>query len=180
MFHNIMSHLYELPYSFYIFSAVFMILLWSGISFSMRRHLFLRQRINALCVIILVVFVMTVTIFIRSRGNGELYLVPFSSLERALHSHDIYKQIALNVLLFVPLGVVLPFALESTKRPVINSVCFLLMFSLMIETIQFALSIGCAEIDDVICNCLGGLIGLITYPVVNLLTTITEKKKEKI
>ena len=78
-----------------------------------------------------------------------------------------------NIIVFIPLGVYLPL-LKEDKRLKGN---FLLIFiaSLFVEIIQGIFGIGAADIDDVILNCLGGLIGILGYKFLILL--ISDEKK---
>ena len=67
-----------------------------------------------------------------------------------------------NILLFVPMGLLMPAAFRSFRNPLIciTSVC---LFSCFIETVQYIFGLGVAEIDDVITNTAGGVIGLLIY-----------------
>lgn len=40
---------------------------------------------------------------------------------------------------------------------------WILLFSLSVEVIQWILRVGVTDIDDIILNCLGGILGLIAY-----------------
>ncbi|HUS10297.1 MAG TPA: VanZ family protein [Pyrinomonadaceae bacterium] len=71
-----------------------------------------------------------------------------------------------NILLFVPLGILLPFVswrFQSLKRLLLLALCA----SLMIETIQFVMrfvgSPRAVDIDDVIFNTLGACVGFVIY-----------------
>lgn len=63
-----------------------------------------------------------------------------------------------NILAFMPMGFLLPIifhSLQSFKR--ITTITFLI--SSFLEMIQFLLKLGITDIDDVILNTLGGLLG---------------------
>lgn len=47
----------------------------------------------------------------------------------------------------------------------------------MIELIQFVFGIGATDIDDVMLNCLGGVIGVLLYQVIGL--AVKDKQKIK-
>ena len=59
-----------------------------------------------------------------------------------------------NILFFVPFGVLFPWR-KNWKALLISAVGF----SIMIEMIQYIFLLGWCELDDVICNTTGGLIG---------------------
>ena len=69
-----------------------------------------------------------------------------------------------NIFLFVPLGLYLSF-LRNDKRIGLNMLV-VLGATVIAEIIQFCLSIGIADIDDVILNCIGGFIGILTYKII--------------
>ena len=58
-----------------------------------------------------------------------------------------------NVLVFIPFGFLFP---KKQWKTVLFAVLF---FSILIEIIQFTFALGWCEIDDVICNTLGAMIG---------------------
>jgi glycopeptide antibiotics resistance protein len=77
-----------------------------------------------------------------------------------------------NILLFVPLGILLPL-LVKRFRPFAKSLLFIFACTLCIESIQYIEgSFGVyrsVDIDDIILNSLGGIIGLILIRAVYLL-----------
>lgn len=84
---------------------------------------------------------------------------------------DTFKDFGCNILLFCPLGVLLP--LISWKNNSIKRVfLFSFLFSLCIETSQLIIMITtltpwrCFDIDDIIANSLGGVLGILFYKVI--------------
>ncbi len=67
-----------------------------------------------------------------------------------------------NVLCFVPFGLFLPFIIDKCKH--FTLVLFLTFtFSFAIETTQLFYKVGSFDVDDIILNTLGGIIGYIGY-----------------
>ena len=66
-----------------------------------------------------------------------------------------------NIILFVPLGIYLQL-LKKNKKIWINTM-ILFFIALFVEMFQLIFGLGAADIDDVILNCLGGLIGILIY-----------------
>jgi glycopeptide antibiotics resistance protein len=87
----------------------------------------------------------------------EMNLLPFSDAEYDLKGN------LLNIALFVPLGFLLPLLWPSWNRP-IPVLLFGVAFSLMIEASQL-LNIRFTDIDDVLLNSLGALLGLLLFQV---------------
>ena len=86
---------------------------------------------------------------------SQINLIPFNGFE-----HDIEGHI-LNILLFMPLGIILPLSVQSTHKAWV-AVVFAAIFSIAIELSQFMNS-RVTDIDDVMMNILGAFLGYITY-----------------
>jgi glycopeptide antibiotics resistance protein len=84
-----------------------------------------------------------------------------------------FSNVVGNIEIFIPLGVYLTL-LKKDKR-VITNLLFIFLVSLFVEVIQGLLGIGAADIDDIILNCLGGLIGILGYKF--LLLILRDEKK---
>lgn len=96
---------------------------------------------------------------------GGVNIIPFKEIFRyEAGTYLFYKNILGNVLLFLPFGFFVGYFIKVKKVSVMLLLTFIV--SLSIETIQ--LSIGRVfDVDDVILNVLGGLIGFILYKVLN-------------
>lgn len=66
-----------------------------------------------------------------------------------------------NIILFVPLGIYLQLLKKSKKIWTSTLIVFFITF--FVEMFQLIFGLGAADIDDVILNCLGGLIGILIY-----------------
>jgi glycopeptide antibiotics resistance protein len=87
-------------------------------------------------------------------------LIPFARTHKS--------EMIANILAFVPFGVMLG---VNFKQVVFrHELAAVLAFSFAVESIQYALAIGVADITDVIMNTLGGFIGLAIYAVVSKYT----------
>lgn len=69
----------------------------------------------------------------------------------------------LNILLFVPLGYLLPASFASVERHPWVMIPFGFLFSLAIESIQLVTHLGWFDIDDLINNSLGCVLGVIAW-----------------
>lgn len=109
-----------------------------------------------------VIFFMTV----RSRDSDvyQVVLRPFASFAEARTQPEIYRSMFMNIFLFFPLGLTLPYALpEKWKRNTLLTTLFALVLSITIEYLQYHYHLGRAETDDVLCNTLGAFIGTLSY-----------------
>lgn len=73
-----------------------------------------------------------------------------------------------NILAFTPFGFMLPLLSSKYRRFIYDTfLCFL--FSLGVETIQLIFRIGIFDVDDIMMNLAGGIIGYLLYLIVHLL-----------
>lgn len=88
-------------------------------------------------------------------GAHNYNLIPFTGEE--------LSYIALNTLLFLPMGIFLPLVQSRKKRSFKKTVLFILLLSLFIECIQFFFVARLADIDDLLANTFGGMLGYAAY-----------------
>lgn len=70
------------------------------------------------------------------------------------------KEVLLNVLLYIPMGYLLPFVSKHMRT--ITAITMIgLLCSCATETAQLVYRIGCFQIDDIICNTIGTMIGAV-------------------
>ena len=114
------------------------------------------------CVSVSFVFVMT--LFSRSAGVYNATLKPFLSYCIAYETEnaELWLQIIMNIAMYVPIGFALPGCLQTVDKSW-KVIVLVLICSVGIEAIQYIFSIGYAEVDDVINNLFGTLIGYALY-----------------
>ncbi len=111
--------------------------------------------------------VLGMTVFFRPMGSKTMVYPPFWSYASVWRDGDktVLHEIILNVVLFVPLGFL--WGIPSSKWPrkwlwlgaIILGVCL----SGGIELLQYCFKKGCVEVDDVIHNTLGCLMGFVLW-----------------
>ena len=105
------------------------------------------------------------TIFSRTEGTTTIFLKPFHQLQVLLNGGptELIRSAWMNVLLFVPAGLLL-FELFPKGKPVWLKGCIIILIiagiSFGVEVAQWYWALGQAETDDIICNSLGGVIGI--------------------
>lgn len=111
-----------------------------------------------------IMIVLESTIMYRTIEKKELILIPFYSFYEAIEQPEFYRSMLMNVLLFEPLGLSLPFALpDKLHKKVKFSIEFGFLLSVFVEVIQYVFLLGRTEVDDVICNTFGCAIGAGAY-----------------
>ena len=101
---------------------------------------------------------------------------PFSTIRlfssRKVSSEYSYKNIGGNIIGFVPLGILLPLVFPFFQYFFrVTGAVFLI--SLLFETTQLFAGIGVFDVDDLILNTAGGIIGYILYASIKWLVTHT-------
>lgn len=97
----------------------------------------------------------------RDGGYRELSLIPGYSIYLGLtENREMFRSMFMNVILFVPGGFFLGL-LFGKSRWLKWGIGLLILGSIGIEWLQYACFLGRAEADDVLCNALGGVLGVL-------------------
>lgn len=88
----------------------------------------------------------------------------------------VLKNVLGNLLLFIPLGILVPTLFKKVNFKNTILICF--GVSLAFEIIQYVFSLGASDVDDLILNTFGGFLGLLIYFM--CLKKIDNKAKMKI
>lgn len=67
-----------------------------------------------------------------------------------------------NIIAFIPFGMLLRWA-RNKNTTFVQALLYSLGFTLVIETVQYITKLGMFDIDDIIMNTLGGVIGYCIY-----------------
>lgn len=183
-----MRELIELVYEylFYAVDGIVLFLLLFGTYYFIyckllkgKKRIHKKQGIIIVLLIGYVSLVVGATITSRVRGGAyfdsrNLNLEIFSSYIEAwnLSSFRAWKLIVYNILMFVPIGFLLPLV-HSKMKSAIRTISVSFLFTVFIECIQLALGLGIFEIDDIFNNTLGAIFG---YCLIMILCTIFEKE----
>lgn len=105
-----------------------------------------------------------------------VYYIGEGHLEWLFYSKTVIIELVVNVALFVPLGLALPFVCKKAsllKTAIIGFAC-----SFLIEFLQCFIVNRESNIDDLLCNTLGAVIGYLLYLLIKrLFAGFTEKGK---
>ncbi|WP_302626666.1 VanZ family protein [uncultured Eubacterium sp.] len=124
-------------------------------------------------------------------GGGEIIrlkpqFVPFGTIipyiEQAHELSDWFvKNLACNIIMFMPYGFLYPIVTRKQDCLLIRTVCSACLLSAGIEITQYITAFGCCDIDDVILNTLGAVIGFGIYRAVykKIINFIVFQKREK-
>lgn len=97
-------------------------------------------------------------------------LVLFREIKRFLMHRDVLGTAAVliniwgNVAMGIPLGFAVPLLFPSVQRPE-RTIILAFLASLLAETFQLTLRVGCFDVDDLLLNTIGGAIGYLLFAV---------------
>lgn len=87
-----------------------------------------------------------------------------------------FLNFVMNIVAFIPFGFFLPFLSYNRGKKKFTYVIFCAFsFTLLIELTQLVLKVGTFDVDDILLNTIGGLIGFILYVIAQLLRIIVRK-----
>ena len=100
-------------------------------------------------------------------GLGTANFIPFKTIKMYIRYYDLpglrsFANLFGNVLIFIPMGILMPMAHKSSKNiwiMLLNT----FVFVLGIEVFQLFSAFGAFDVDDIILNCFGVLIGRVIY-----------------
>lgn len=94
-------------------------------------------------------------IFTQGLGKG------FNSIH--IESTESLKGIILNILLFIPFGYMLPCIFRKLQKALWSVILIGFICSLLTETVQLVTHLGWFDLDDLLNNTIGCIVGIILY-----------------
>ncbi len=121
--------------------------------------------------IVYLLTVLSITLLARSSDSSytnDIYFQPFAPVLEAIEerSWQPLNHTLLNVAMFVPLGFLFPMIDPEELDRLSYTLPVGLMFSTLIESLQLVFRLGQCDIDDIIANTLGALIGFMIFRLV--------------
>ena len=142
-----------------------------------------RKRLGSLSRLILILYgcvVIYFVLFSDRLGRVDGYstyrynLIPFEEIRRFIIYRNYVSIEAFllnlfgNLLVFFPIGFLVPiWRLEKTGC--IRIIIYTFLFSLCIETLQLVTKVGVFDVDDLMMNTFGGLLGWISYCIIRFI-----------
>ena len=110
----------------------------------------------------------------KSVGSFQtINLIPFRTIIDYLFNEDVivrsfaFSNIMGNIVIFIPLGIYIPLLIN--KKSIFTNSAIVALISLCVEIVQYILAIGTADVDDIILNTIGGLLGILIFKLVYLI-----------
>ena len=97
----------------------------------------------------------------------KINLIPFKTLlgfidrinNSTINTSIVVQNVLANLLMFIPMGMALPVLFKDKFNKLWKILIFIICFIFIVEIIQFLTFCGSADIDDLILNTIGGIIG---------------------
>ncbi len=168
---------YVQPMNYVYIEAVTMYVIW----FLLMLFLPQKPRKITACIgsVLSVVLIFALTVIGRkSAAQPELVLIPsFFVHDFSIPNDEVPRTMFMNFLLFMPLGMSLPFVLpQKIKHRVLFTIITGIVLSLAAEIIQYIFRFGRCETDDLLMNTLGTVIGTTVFLIVGYIIRNSNKK----
>ena len=129
---------------------------------------FKRKRMSASrCILVIVLFSYLLTVYIstvlsRKRMLSEAEILPVLWSWRQVLSGNRYVlyMVIENIIMLMPMGLLLPFIINK-RNAMIQTMLFGFAFSSFIEVSQKVLNVGFFEVDDLLYNTIGVILGCV-------------------
>ena len=172
MFHDF----YVQPMNQVYIETIAIHLIWTVAMFMLRGKARRIVGIVGACIAIILILMFTVL----GRGSEsvkEISLIPFITFKNAKEQSELYRTMFMNILLFLPLGLSLPYSLPGKiKHKAVLTILFGTVLSITIEATQYVFSLGKCETDDVLMNTFGMMIGVTSFLIFKIVNKLAENK----
>lgn len=141
----------------------------TGLTVSVRSHMW-----NVIVWFLFVVYmvVMFITVFLsREPGSRQgIDMTLFGTWGETPQAHAFVIE---NILLFVPFGILYPVAVPGRWK--YFTVLTGMIISVVIETVQLVTQRGYCQLDDVVMNTLGSLVGYVIFVIARSISAVSHK-----
>ncbi|WFD09396.1 VanZ family protein [Tepidibacter hydrothermalis] len=128
--------------------------------------------LSLIFLVMYIIYLLYLVFFSKDYGRGYFHrsynFIPFKTIIEYMFFSPNLKatvvNIAGNILAFVPMGFLVPAAFNRINKYKDISIVVLIA-TISIEITQFIIGVGTCDIDDVILNWIGGIIGFYMYKV---------------
>lgn len=126
---------------------------------------------RTLLIFILYLLVLSyITFFSRSEGHSRQIIINLPQIREAIRENSLapMQHLLLNLVMFIPLGVLFPMLKEGLDKLLFVGPLGL-MLSTIIESVQLFTQTGQCDLEDIISNTAGAVVGVLFYKVYKVL-----------
>lgn len=150
----------------------------------MRKYKTLIRLIGIIMFVLYLFYLIYLTFFDHTYGRNvfqrRINLIPFKTIVKFLTSSYnwdfVMINIAGNIAAFVPMGFLLPMVFSRMKS-FTKVIAVVFLATLSIEIFQYVFAVGTCDIDDIILNVLGGVVG---YFIIRSTAALISKNRNNI
>lgn len=179
MKHGLGWYIYVQPLTTIILWILVLVVVWGVGSYRLENKRWWRIG-NTVGMAIAIYGILLFTVFRRGEESIEApSLIPFHSFIEAQVQSEKYREMLMNVFLFVPFGLTVPNVVY--KRDLWSAVITVIsafVLTVAIEFTQYYFHLGRCEVDDVIMNTLGAAVGASSYIISWKRRQATENRKK--
>lgn len=158
MFLMLGSYLSEPGLVLYAAAVVYACMFWCWKAYTVA-HQRIQLRIGVLVALgLYLAVVLYLAVFGREAGTNFRVQMDLLNFTKSYGLEDL-DHAFLNVLAFLPLGILYPFLTPGLKGKTLAGMSFGMLVTVLIETGQLVLHSGTCDIDDILCNTFGALLG---------------------
>ena len=120
------------------------------------------KKSQMICFLVYFGVVLYLTVFMRIGSvDTSIITTPFDDLKNAIQYREpeLIRHMVYNILMFIPFGYLIPAMNPMRLRKVSFALLGGIMTSTVIEGVQMIFSLGQSDIDDIIANSIGAVIG---------------------
>lgn len=152
-----------------------------------------KDKLRLFCLVLFIIYIIVIVYFLIfsdgfGRGHGydtrRYNLEPFLEIKRfikyreLLTTESVMLNLVGNVVAFIPFGMLIRWV-RNKKTNAFVALFYSFTFTLAIELVQFITKLGVFDVDDIIMNTLGGLLGYIIYWILACIDRRRRKNVEK-
>lgn len=138
-----------------------------------------KEKLRIVFFVLFIIYIITIVYFLifsdmfgrTPNYDRNVNLVPFTEIKRfvtnwgtAISNESFLFNIVGNVVAFMPFGMLLRWARNKRTGPW-TAFAYSFLFTLLIETTQYITMLGVFDVDDIIMNTVGGMLGYLAYRV---------------
>ena len=162
-----LNRIYVMPLNRVVVIMLAAVVIWAGLGQVTGKHEKVEKywiwtnKILCICACLIIV---RMTLWGRTPGQRILVLMPFHTLTTISYNNEAIRTLIMNMALFLPLGLTLPYVFANVKDARRKWIYCMLVgcgISIAVELVQYCFALGQAETDDVICNTLGCGLGVL-------------------
>ncbi|MBP3325970.1 MAG: VanZ family protein [Coprococcus sp.] len=136
-----------------------------------------KEKFRTVCFVLFIIYIVTIVYFLifsdmfgrTPNYERNVNLIPFTEIRRfityrgaAISNISFMFNIVGNVVAFMPFGMLIRWARNKRTNAWI-ALLYSFSFTLLIETIQYISMLGVFDVDDIIMNTVGGMLGYLIY-----------------